>query len=113
SGTLPVLIVRDFASTGAHERAGGTCGRAQGFSNDYKPGLAVLAQPAPTEPDLSASVSGGGGGGGIDPAAAAARGSLLGVSYIGEGQVLTPTGGSPAARAWSSGSSQPIAAPPA
>jgi len=27
SGTLPVLIVRDFASTGAHERAGGTCGR--------------------------------------------------------------------------------------
>ncbi|KAJ1632974.1 hypothetical protein T492DRAFT_867415 [Pavlovales sp. CCMP2436] len=29
--------VRDFASTGAHEHAGGTCGRAQGFSNDYRP----------------------------------------------------------------------------
>ncbi|KAJ1621411.1 hypothetical protein T492DRAFT_887001 [Pavlovales sp. CCMP2436] len=37
SGTLPVLILRDFTSTGAHERAGGTCGRVQGFSNDYKP----------------------------------------------------------------------------
>ncbi|KAJ1640679.1 hypothetical protein T492DRAFT_831948 [Pavlovales sp. CCMP2436] len=36
SGTLPVLIVRELASTGARERAGGTCGRGQGFSNDYK-----------------------------------------------------------------------------
>ncbi|KAJ1618725.1 hypothetical protein T492DRAFT_891555 [Pavlovales sp. CCMP2436] len=34
--TLPVLIVREFASTGAHERERGTCGRAQGISNDYR-----------------------------------------------------------------------------
>ncbi|KAJ1627663.1 hypothetical protein T492DRAFT_876379, partial [Pavlovales sp. CCMP2436] len=48
SGTLPVLIVRDFASTGAHERAGGTCRRAQGFSNDYKPMRYTAYQRTPS-----------------------------------------------------------------